>query len=151
MQQMWQMREAIALVMLAICTYTDIKERNIYLVPLAIASAGAAIMELVVFFAMTDPGAYQRLIMYLLLPLATGVLMIILSHSGFFPAGEGDGYLIAALTLVTGFTSSLHAVAAGSIMAALYALIKLVAKKKRSVPFAPFVMTGFILVIINEI
>ena len=52
MQQMWQIKEMIALAMLAICAYTDIREKNIYL----FYTGTATVKEAAVHFRGILPG-----------------------------------------------------------------------------------------------
>lgn len=156
MQQMWQVRELIALSMLAICAYTDIRERCIYVMPLIICSAGALALSAVSY--VFSPGRDNMiLIEEIVLPLAAGLLIIGLVKLWRRHMGEGDGYLMAALCLIIGIRYDLCTIAAGFLLALAYAVITLVVsavnrkRRCRSIPFAPFIMSGYILVLINGI
>ena len=94
---MWQVREMIALFMLAICTDTDIRMRRIYLVPLFICALGG---------------------------------------------------------IIIGSRSNMYVIMTACFAASLYAaLVKIKGKRRfvKSIPFAPFVMTGLMVMMINEI
>ncbi len=70
------MTDMIALVVLAICAYTDIRERNIYMMPLMISSAGAVIMHLISVFSYEAAGRPEQIIGSICIPLLAGVLTI---------------------------------------------------------------------------
>ena len=155
MQQMWQIKEMIALAMLAICTYTDIKERNIYLFPLIVSATGAVAVSVVSFMCAPADEEAGILIGDLMIPVLAGVFIIICVRAAKRHVGIGDGYLMAALGMIIGVRSNVISMVAGLFAASIYACIILIKKgkisrfRRRSIPFAPFVMTGYMLVLIN--
>lgn len=156
MQPMWQVREIIALAMLAICAYTDIKEKNIYVMPLLICSAGAVALSVTSF---VFSAGHDRMILVneIVIPAVAGLVIIVFMKQFRKHMGEGDAYLMAALCLIIGIRYDLYTITAGMILASTYAVSVLIArcvrKKRRlkNIPFAPFVMSGYILVLINGI
>ena len=155
MQQMWQIKEMIALAMLAICAYTDIKERNIYLFPLIVSTTGAVAVSVVSFMCAPADEEAGILIGDLMIPVLAGVFIIICVRAAKRHVGIGDGYLMAALGMIIGVRSNVISMVAGLFAASIYACIILIKKgkisrfRRRSIPFAPFVMTGYMLVLIN--
>ena len=148
MQQMWQIKQMIALAMLAVCTYTDIRERNIYLVPLIISTVGGVLIALAAFMGMPDYGAGE-FTAELVFPAIFGCMMIVLAKCFTKYVGIGDGYLMAALGVLIGNRYNLYVIVIASVFASVYAVILMILKRKRfmgSIPFAPFVMTGFMIV-----
>ena len=153
MQQMWQIKEMIALAMLAVCSYTDIKERYIYTMPLLISSAGSVMITVI---ACALPGYVQGMLFNdLVVPLAAAASMTIIAKKVKAVIGAGDLYMMATLGMVTGTGYALRVLMAGSLSAAVYSVTMLIAGKlriRRSIPFAPFVMAGFLAVLLtNEI
>lgn len=151
---MWEIRQMIALAMLAICAYTDIKEKCIYLMPLIITGTGSVIISVIEMTASGDGDTVHILISNIVLPILAGAFLIAVSYITKEYMGPGDGYLLAALGLATGIRSGLLSFAAGMVMISLYAATILLCKKSRSVnsvPMAPFVMSGYFMVLINEI
>lgn len=151
---MWQIKEMIALAMLGICAYTDIRERNIYIVPLAISAIGACTISVTAYIGMSEYRAAGKICSDLLFPAVSGILIIAVTSLFKKHIGEGDGYMIACLGLILGNRYSLYATAAGCIAMTVYTLMIMARKKRRpgyKVPFAPFVMSGFIAVLFNEI
>ena len=69
--------------------------------------------------------------------------------------GEGDGYLLAALCMVTGLRENMLTIVLAAFTAFIYVWGYVIAGKIRrrrfnkDIPFAPFVMIGFLLVIVN--
>lgn len=151
---MWQIREMIALAMLAVCAYTDIKERNIYLVPLTISVSGAAMISLISFFTSSAGEGSGVLLKEIILPALVGLMVLVLAWIYRSHLGIGDAYLIAALGIITGIRCNLYTVICGLVIAFVFALVFMIIKKgrcRKSIPFAPFVMAGYMIVIINEI
>lgn len=151
---MREIKQMMALATLAVCAYTDIKEKSIYLMPLAVASAGAVAVTLTDFFFTPCGEGVHILVDDLLIPFAAGIVMILLTRLKSFRFGEGDGYMLACLGFLVGIRSDLYSFAAGLVAAALYSAILLVSKKgqmKTIIPFAPFVLTGFLFTVINGI
>ena len=138
MQPMRQIRDVIALAMLAVCAYTDIKERNIYLAPLAVSSAGAVLICLITGTSF-------------ILSVIIGIMIIVVTSIMRRYIGSGDGYLLAALILVAEPGPALFSMLAGSVLAAVFAAVKTVIGniKIRTIPLAPFVMAGFIIMLIS--
>ena len=153
MQQMKLMRQMIALFMLAICAYTDIKKKYIYLVPLVICAVGGSLIVLTAYFAIPEYTGVE-LTNDLITPALAGTVLILLAKCADRYIGSGDGYLMAALGILIGNRCNLYVAAVGSVLASGYAFVMLVRKKKRfmsSIPFAPFVMAGFVMVTAYEI
>ena len=153
MQQMRQIRLMMALAMLAVSAYTDIKERNIYVMPLLIPSAGAVLITVISAFALSGNEGGRVLFDHLILPVAAGALMILAAKLAKRRMGMGDGYLTASLFLLVGVRCGLFAILCGSVAASVYAGAAMLKKNKgrMRIPFAPFVMTGFMVLLINEI
>ncbi len=140
---MQEMRQIIALFMLSICAYTDIKEKNIYIMPLIISAAGAAAMSAADALFLQNPAPAVNEI---LLPAAAGIAVILLVRMKSVHVGIGDGYMTAALGMIIGTGRCFLSVAAGLAAASLYAGAMIIAAKKRlhhRLPFAPFVMAGY--------
>ena len=145
---MRQIREIIALFVLAISAYTDIKERNIYTMPLIVSAAGAVIMSVIMIIG--APAGEECDIFYSELagPALVGALIIFAAALFKDHIGAGDAYLLASLGFVLGVRQHLGtmiiAVFAAFIYAGGYVFI---GKVRKRIPFAPFVMIGFVFVI----
>ena len=134
-----------------ICSYTDIREKNIYIMPLFITGTGAVIISLV---SMTTGDAGTTLNEYLMLPAFAGLSAVLSSYVFKRHIGTGDALLLGVLGLVTGIRTDIASFAAGFIVVSIFAAVTLMMPQKlriRSIPFAPFVMTGYVMVLVNEI
>ena len=154
MQQMWQIKEMMALAMLAVSAYTDIKEKNIYILPLIVPSVGAVAISVISYACSYGADESEILIYDILLPVLSGVILIVISKTGAAHIGMGDGYLMTALGLVIGIRYNLFVICLGFLIAAVYAGAVIISGKggrRRRIPFAPFVMTAFMLLLFNEI
>lgn len=151
---MRQIRELIALAMLAVSAYTDIREKCIYLVPLAICTAGAVMLSLTSYAFAPIMAGRDILLRELLAPAVAGILVIIIVKAGKPYIGAGDGYLTAALWMVLGLRAGILAEIAGllvSFAASAYLLISGGGRCHRLIPFAPFILAGYLAVLIYEI
>ena len=151
---MWQIKEMMALAMLAVSAYTDIKEKNIYLMPLIVPSAGAIAISVISYVCSYGTDESEILVYDILLPVFAGIILIVIAKAGIAHMGTGDGYLMAALGLVIGIRYNLFVISLGFIIASVYAGAVIISgrgRHRRRIPFAPFVMTAFVLVLFNEI
>ncbi len=152
---MRQIRELIALAMLAVSTYTDIKEKSIYLVPLSICTAGAVMLSVTSYAFAPVMAGEVILLQELLYPALAGILLIIVAKAGKSYIGTGDGFLSAALWMVLGLRDGIYAVIAGLLILFVISagiLISGRGKGRSLIPFAPFIMAGYLTVlIVNEI
>lgn len=154
MQQMRQVRELIALAMLAVSSYTDIREKCIYLFPVAICTAGAVALTVTSSFFSSVTEAGEVLLRELFSPAATGILLIIVVKAGKAHIGEGDGYLTAALWMILGLRTGIYTVIAGLFILLAASSVILISGRRRVhrlIPFAPFILAGYLSVLIYEI
>ncbi len=150
---MRQIRECIALAMLAISSYTDIREKYIYLVPMIISAAGAALMSVIYALSGPDESAAGVVTGEVIIPAAAGIVLIALSKAAREHIGAGDGYLVASLGMVIGLRSMLCAAAAGIMASLLFAAVFISGNRRHKrifIPFAPFVLAGYMAVLIYE-
>ena len=150
---MWQIKQMIALVMLAICTYTDIRRRIVYTVPLIISAAGGGLITLTAYIGIAEYGM-SGLITDLIAPILLGAVIIVAVKHAKKYIGTGDGMILAALGILIGNRSNLYVIAVASVAASVYAGALIIKKKKRftgGIPFAPFVMSGFLITVAGGI
>ena len=148
MQQMWQIKQMIALAMLAVCSYTDIKEINIYIAPLVISVTGGILTVLTAFWGIPDYGGSQ-FVNELVSPALAGMLLIAVLRSCRKHIGLGDGYLLACLGILIGNRRNMYVIVIASVAASVYGTVLMLKKRKHragSIPFAPFVMSGFMMI-----
>ncbi|MBR2530266.1 MAG: prepilin peptidase [Lachnospiraceae bacterium] len=147
---MREIKQMMALAALAVSAYTDIRERNIYILPLIVASTGGIVISLA-DFVFTPCGTGMPILSYdLLFPAVAGIAMILLARTGRIGVGEGDGYLLACLGMLVGVRTQMFTFAAALICGAIYSGYLLISKRGRMktvIPFAPFVMTGFLVTV----
>ena len=142
---MWQIREMMALSLLAVCAYTDIKERNIYVMPLLVSGIGSVAITLI---------GREDLPEFLIFPALAGAFLILAVKYWQDQMGMGDGYLMATLMMMIGITCGMYVIMCSFAVSSVYAGAVLLAKKggiKREIPFAPCVMAGFIVMLAGEV
>ena len=127
----------VMLVLLAYSAYTDIKCREIMMIPVYACM-------LVGLLGPIAYGSEWKGIVYGAIP---GVLMLAFSFISRGSVGEGDAYLFIVLGMLTGIRMTLDVMVVSSLTAALYSGINLLTgrlKKKDCIAFVPFVLTGYI-------
>ena len=131
---MFTLRVLITLIVLSICTVSDIRTREINVLVLL-----AGIIILICFGeGLRLAGVVPGIIFLLVSKLRIGI-------------GEGDAYILIFLGLISGLNTTFNTVAVSFMVAAVYALIlKLYrrAEENYSFPFAPFILLGFTISII---
>ena len=151
---MRQIRELIALALLAVSSYTDIKEKSIDRVPLAICTAGGVALSVTSYAFAPPMTGGDILLQELLYPLVAGIMVIIIVKAGKHYIGAGDGYLTAALWMVLGLRAGIYAELAGLLISfapPAFLLTSGRGSRGRLIPFAPFILAGYLAVLINEI
>lgn len=131
-------------VFLAISSITDIREKVIYLrvlIPFALIGiliAASSGREAVI------SGAAGVII---------GLLMLLLSFATKGAVGEGDGLVLMTTGIYLGFLGNLRLLCSGLFLSALFSLGAIVIrgwKRDRELPFMPFLLAGFFVVIIGD-
>lgn len=128
---MFEMRILIVLIVLIICTISDIRSREINITILIPGLILLLIMGGKVYFAGVTPGV----IILIISKLISGI-------------GEGDAYLFIFVGVMVGLDWVLDIVFISFIVSGVYALIMKATKKygnDYSYAFVPFVLTGFVM------
>lgn len=126
----------IGMIFMAICTVTDIKSRTVSGTVLVVFG----MVSLIYAVICRDGSIYG--ILYSLLP---GAFLLALSLCTKESIGYGDGFLVSALGILTGFSTCFLTVVSGFLLSAVTALVLLVCKKvngKSRLPFVPFLTLG---------
>ncbi|MCR4740700.1 MAG: prepilin peptidase [Lachnospiraceae bacterium] len=131
-------------VFLAICAYTDIKERVIHIhVLLPFLAAG-------IIYAAYSGG---NTLLTAAAGAACGVFLLILSFFTKGAIGEGDGLALAVTGVYLGFSANISLILTGLFLSAAASVITVLFKgwkKDREIPFMPFLLTAFVLIKIGE-
>ena len=143
---MYEMRELITLATLGICSYTDIKERSVDLIYVVLQSViGIFLLGCEMWI---NPGAktVRLLNYYLILPIAVGVFLIIVSKCTGGEIGEGDGYVLAGVGICLGMRELLCVVLYSLIICGVFSGMLLLtkrAKREMRIPLIPFILAGY--------
>ena len=142
-------RQIIAVVILAICSYTDITERYIYTLPLIIASAGAIIISVSTMLSSNSSG-WGQLCDCVILPIIIGITVIVITKHLNGKVGMGDAYLFSTVGLIIGERESVSILVLASFMCGLFGCAVLIVDKERrirKIPFAPFLLASYVVMI----
>ena len=151
---MWQIdkiREVLALFILAISTYTDIKERNIYVFPLIFGVVTSLCLAVIAFMNAPYDDVIKQIFSRLIFPIAAAGFVIPVTRLLKENIGIGDGYLYAALLFMTGVTTSIRMLSFASVFACAFSVFIMIVhmdKSWKKIPFAPFMIAGFIMSLI---
>lgn len=125
---------------LCICTYTDMKKQ---LIPLIIS----AIFCVAGFFLYLFGYTAHQSIPDLLLSICSGIILLILTIISKSSIGAGDGIMIITTGFFYPFCHNIAILLYSFITMALFALFLIIFKKysgKYRLPFAPFLLSGFL-------
>lgn len=131
------MKEAIVLVFLGINAWTDLRSRQVSAA--AIGSFGLGALVWRIYTGQISPE--------LLVPAGIGCLFLALSIWTKGAVGFGDGLLILALGAALEMDDFLAALLTGLLISALWSgiLLSVFRKgKKTEIPFAPFLLLGYV-------
>lgn len=142
MDQIKNIRFAFVLIVLVIEAVTDFKKKEVNIVFPVLLAAAATVM----LFFTKDISLINSII-----GIAEGVLLILISFLTKGEIGMGDGILLAACGLMLGGKDNLimffFACLSSAIVSALIMLIKK-ADKKTKIPFVPFMIPGFLIMVL---
>lgn len=128
----------ITMAMLAVCTYSDLKRREISLTIVILFSlAGLLCRGFLGFWWMG--------ITELVLRFVPGFFLLIIVFFRKKDIGAGDAIMILATGYILGCEYNLYMLEIGSLTAGLYGLFMIYfkgQKKNKSLPFAPFLLIG---------
>lgn len=125
-----------ALILLSYSAYTDIKNREIMMIPVIITF----ITDMVSIVFSQDSSRAN------LIGMIPGEVILLISFITKGKIGDGDAYLMIVIGLVLGIRRTLILMFIASAMAAVWAVAKMcIAKADRrdTIPFAPFLLSGY--------
>ncbi len=127
--------------LLFLCTLQDLYKRKVYLWMMVLA----AVMLVVCIVFTKEPVLTDRIGGMLI-----GIGVMILSKATRGKIGMGDGYLLCVTGLGLGFWSNLELFALGLFFAAILSILLLILRviqRKSSIPFIPFLMIGYLILL----
>ena len=133
-----------AILFLAVLGVSDLKNRTVPVWPVAVFAAIMAVLHV----AMHDLAALQ-----LLAGAVPGLIMMALAAASPASIGIGDGMVIAAGGIGTGFSAAFESLVLALLVCAVYSgilLIRRKASRKDCLPFIPFLAAGHALVLAAE-
>lgn len=124
--------------LLGVCGYEDLKIKRIRLVVVNIFAILGIIMHIV----------YERIsLIDMIGGLSVGVALLIIAYFSKEKIGYGDGLLFMASGIYLGFYNNLALLWMSCVLAAIYALILMIVKKKKKsdeIPLVPFVLIVYV-------
>lgn len=139
------MRKVITLVFLVINSYTDIREKSVYIRTVlfqALLGMGLLCYEM---SAINSVRIRQILMVYLIIPVMVGAVLICISKLTKGEIGEGDGLVLTATGICIGAEELVCVFIYSSIICGIYALALILTKmasRGKKIPLMPFVLTG---------
>ena len=133
------------LIMLIICSITDIKYRYVDLRVIFICLAVSLLFK--EGWPVSSWSAKEFIICFL-----PGIFMFLTGRIFRGSIGEGDTCLILASGIMAGFSDTLFFLFLGFFFAFLYGIVILLLKKQadiKSLPFVPFLLAGYIVLILR--
>lgn len=150
---MFKVRVLIAVVMLIICSYQDLKRKEINLSVLILSvlinTAFVVIDETseILKNNISFSGMYiKKSVAEIVMSVFPGIFILIFSKL-FGQIGEGDGYVFIAIGLISGVRIVLLAMYISFLIGGIYAAYKRFIKKEKAeygFAFVPFILIGYI-------
>ena len=150
---MFKVRVLIAIVMLIICSYQDLKRKEINLSVLILSvlinTAFVVIDETseILNNNVSFSGMYiKKSVAEIVMSVFPGIFILIFSKL-FGQIGEGDGYVFIAIGLISGVRIVLLAMYISFLIGGIYAAYKRFIKKEKAeygFAFVPFILIGYI-------
>lgn len=131
------MEHCLIIGFLGINSWTDIRRRQVSLASVAIFAVAGIICGCV-------SGKTARAMLQGLLP---GVLLMVISRATRGALGMGDALLMAALGIYLGLCEAVNVLLLALFLAAFWAAVLMVVKKKKGdyeFPFVPFLFLGYV-------
>ena len=131
--------EMVLLLFLFLAAFEDLRSQRLSLILLASGGAGGVLVRILTGTAAVKDMAEG---------LGLGMVMLLISYAGRQALGYGDGLLMAACGVFLGGIGNVILLLCSLMIAGVYSIILLAAKKKKGkdrLPFAPFVLGGFVL------
>ncbi|MDF2473797.1 MAG: peptidase prepilin type [Anaerocolumna sp.] len=127
----------LTLVWLILCSYQDVKRKQINTMLILIG----AVVILAASFLQGDLDLMERL-----LGLTPGIILLLLSYITRGQIGIGDGLIICGIGICFGLLETVVLLAYGLFGSAIFAVIILCihkADRKKTIPFVPFILLGY--------
>lgn len=140
---MWPLM-IITLIMLIVCTISDIRERQINLTVILVSIIIALIYRGYV-------GSAWKGLEELIFRFVPGLIMLVISLLRKKLIGQGDAIMVLATGYILGGEYNLILLMGGTLGSSLYSLVMICLKKTKlgdSLPFAPFMLCGLLGLII---
>ncbi len=122
---------------LGICTYTDMRRKEISMITIGVFAIPAVILN----FIFVQESIWQQVG-----GLCVGIVLLIISKVSKGAVGEGDGYLLMITGLLLGLWGNLQLLMGALLLAAIFSSVLLImnqADKKKELPFVPFLFISY--------
>lgn len=132
--------EIIVLIFLSYCSYTDIKDRSINTIAVGIC----------LLLTMIERIVFKGNLAFFVVGMIPGICILLISIFTKALIGLGDAFIIIAIGAID-IILAIDVIILSFACAGLYSLIMLMTKRlsrKDKIPFAPFILTGYMGVII---
>ena len=146
----------ICLILLIICSYTDLRERGISLVLLAASLISCVMLMVCVKIFGNSCEQMDSWLIYepcptgILCALIPGMLLFIICRATTGAIGVGDVYVMLLLGLMLGFGNTMTLLFVSMMITALYGICVMILKgtsRKESLPYMPFLLGGYVLML----
>ena len=147
-------KKLLALMMLIISAYTDLRERNIYVLPLlvGVVASVSVIVASIAFgtehsMEKADLELSQIIMKQLIIPLLFSMLVFVIVLLSNGQIGIGDAFLLSSLSLSTGVLLEIRIILISVCLSGLFSIYLLSIRGKSlrdGIPFAPFMLIAYI-------
>lgn len=148
---MQEMRKLIALIILVYSSYTDIKEKSIYVLQITIGAILGIALSLIEYFFLHNHSNHHYWLNMFFLPILIFLIIYMIASFTNELIGKGDAILIFYICLIIGTAMSLRILFSSIILSGIYSFILIISGKCTSsyeIAFAPFLLAGFLFILL---
>lgn len=144
----------LSILLLVICSYTDIRERGISIRVLSVFIVSSAALMISTYMLGDRYGVIKRSLIYepdpvnILLSLLPGIILLIISFISREAIGRGDVYVVSLLGFMTGIDRILAILLISMLSCGIFGLAYMVMRgksRKDTLPYVPFLLGAYIL------
>lgn len=136
---MSQPDKAVCLVFLSVCAVWDIRERKIPFMWICLTGVLSLVMAVL-----------EEQLLFSALGILPGMILVVMSLITKGGVGMGDAYVCMVTGCFTGMWGSFLVIITGSLLVSVWGMVNIFIRHlsiKRSVPFTPFLLLSYIIVI----
>lgn len=134
--------EVLVLFFITVCSYTDIKEKNIYVAPVVLSQC-----LWITIFSISSSSSFIKIFSNVATKIVIETVVITVLSFYHDMIGLGDSLMLTTVCVILGFENGITIFAIAFLMCAIAGIVMIFLKRRcieSKMPLAPFVLTSYI-------